>query len=193
MSTSGTSIEDAGSGDDVASRAFRFTMTFFVILLVTTAALQVTTLFGGRSNGTLSDVWPQSWTFFRTASTASSTVAYRINDLGALELMTQREATGGELWGLRRGNYVQRWEIALLSASVPESRWHECAAGDLGCAEAITAADPVLAVNNAGAPSLCGHLALMRVRPGASELDDPGGLRARLIRGATLDVRCERR
>ncbi|GLZ79416.1 hypothetical protein Afil01_42230 [Actinorhabdospora filicis] len=186
MDVSETSTED---GDRPASRTFRFAMSFFSVLLVATIASQFTGLFG---NSPLNTVWPQAWTFFRTASTASLIVAYRVGADGALTLLTEREATGGELWGLRRGIYAQQGETALLSAAVPEGRWFDCAPGNLGCADEIAAAEPVPAVNTAGAPSLCGHIALMRVRPGPLKLGDPAGLRDTLIRGTALDVTCER-
>ncbi|GLZ77475.1 hypothetical protein Afil01_22820 [Actinorhabdospora filicis] len=173
-----------------ARRTFRFAISFLAVLLAASVAVQFTGAYGSGARVVWRQIWPQSWPFFGTASVAPVLLAYQIQEDGTLTLLTEREATTAELWGLRRGSYAHRAEIALISSSVPDDRWIMCKADDDLCVEEITSADPVWSTNLYAEPSLCGHVALLRVRPGKADVSDSASLHARVLQGVVLELKC---
>jgi len=107
--------------------------------------------------------WPQAWSFFAYPEHKRLTAF----DAGDLHLLHVPETSGETLWGLRRLAFRRDFELASLSAQIPDSAWLSCASPDVATCRTgtrVALRNPVLH------PAVCGDvlLAWERAELGAS-------------------------
>jgi len=185
--------------EDQAHRAFTFTLTLLVVLLLTTLASQLPATVAPQwllvGDATTRAVWPQGWFFFAHAPQEPGQVFYSIRPGDRLgEVMARSQLTPESLWGIRRTGLSQLVETVVMFEQIPQEMWTSCAGLNAEqCWGLVRQRPPYEGVNHAVAPQFCGRLmAAVEGPPAWNERSGVALPRRPLIQAVSVELVCPR-